>query len=217
MPVYSSGPEIRKRLTQCLKVLLFDSLIVIFVPPLVTEAAIVGRAIVEGAVGTAKPVVSCFLGRRGVPEGLRSLKKGQIPSYAFPEAAVRVLSGATRYGEWRNRPLGEEREFPEADPEQARGVITHAWERLGREGGWLLPAEVETLLTAYGIRFPQSRTPATTPFIIRRGCRTPFGISSSFISGSPKQNISVLAIGLAPIPVPIGSRITPPIPVAAPP
>ena len=41
--------------------------------------------------------------------------------------------------------------------------------------------------------------------------------SSGGVSGSAKQNISVLATGMAPSPVPIGSRITPPMPVAAPP
>ena len=37
------------------------------------------------------------------------------------------------------------------------------------------------------------------------------------VSGGAKQKTSVLQIGLAPMPVPIGSRITPPMPVLAPP
>ena len=43
---------------------------------------------------------------------------------------------------------------------------------------------------------------------------TPGGKSPDAISGGAKQKTSVLQIGLAPSPVPIGSRITPPIPVA---
>jgi hypothetical protein len=38
-----------------------------------------------------------------------------------------------------------------------------------------------------------------------------------FINGSAKQNTSVLKISLHPLPVPNGSRLTPTIPVNAPP
>ena len=41
--------------------------------------------------------------------------------------------------------------------------------------------------------------------------------SSAGVSGGAKQKTSVLQIGLAPRPVPSGSRITPPMPVLAPP
>src|SRR5207253_11223883 len=59
--------------------------------------------------------------------------------------------------------------------------------------------------------------PATTPFITLSGCSTPGGSDSGGVSGGAKQNTSVLQIGLAPRPVPSGSRITPPSPVLAPP
>src|SRR2546423_14931452 len=49
------------------------------------------------------------------------------------------------------------------------------------------------------------------------GCSTPGGSSSGGVSGGAKQNTSVLQIGLAPRPVPSGSRMTPPMPVLAPP
>ena len=45
----------------------------------------------------------------------------------------------------------------------------------------------------------------------------PAAAQSAGVSGGAKQNTSVLQIGLAPRPVPSGSRITPPTPVFAPP
>src|SRR3972149_763528 len=51
---------------------------------------------------------------------------------------------------------------------------------------------------------------------MRRGCRTPFGRSAWGRSGGPKQKTSVFMMGLAPSPVPSGSRIKPPRPGAAP-
>ncbi len=137
-----------------------DALLALFVPPIITESKAVGQAIVAGAEGTEKPVVACFLGRHGVPEGLHSLKRGHIPSYAFPESAVRVLHRAMRYGEWLRRPEGTERSFDDVDREAADAVMLTARERLGKDGGWLAPGEVERLVRAYGIKAPQARVVA---------------------------------------------------------
>ena len=137
-----------------------DALIVLFVPPIVTEAKAVGQAIVQGASGTTKPVLSCFLGRQGVPEGLRSLKRAQIPSYAFPESAVRVLARAVRYGEWLRKPRGRVHGFYDVRRDEALSVVEAARERLEGEEGWLSPTEVERMLRAYGVRFPDARVTA---------------------------------------------------------
>ncbi len=134
-----------------------DAVIVLFVPPIITEPKEVGQAIVAGAEGTKKPVLSCFLGRHGVPEGLRSLKRGHIPSYAFPESAVRVLSRAVRYGEWLERPEGRERAFADLDAAAARRALESARSRLDGSAGWLSPPEVGAVLGAYGIRVPEAR------------------------------------------------------------
>ncbi len=65
--------------------------------------------------------------------------------------------------------------------------------------------------------FPPSIMPWWTPLITAFGWRSPDGISSSGVSGFPKQRKSVLNNGRAPLPVPIISRFTPTIPVIAPP
>jgi len=128
-----------------------DSLVVLFVPPLVTEARAVGQAIARGAEGTRKPVLACFLGRQGAPARLKSDGDMQIPSYAFPETAIRVLARAVSYGKWLGRPEGEERRFPEVDRGTVTRVLAEARTRLGSGGGWLSPGEVDAVLTAYGI------------------------------------------------------------------
>jgi len=124
-----------------------DSVIVIFVPPLVTGAQDVARAILAGAAGNKKPVLSCFMGSHGVPESLRSLNEGHIPSYSFPEAAARTLARAVRYGVWRNAPPGKTPSLTNVDPAKARDVIARA-----ERGGWLQAPLLPELLNAYGIR-----------------------------------------------------------------
>ncbi|HKX18763.1 MAG TPA: GNAT family N-acetyltransferase, partial [bacterium] len=82
-----------------------DALIVIFVPPLVTEAADVARALVEAAreIDRKKPILTVFMSARGVPEALRA-SDVRLPSFVFPEAAAIALARAARYGVWRSRP-----------------------------------------------------------------------------------------------------------------
>ena len=136
-----------------------DALIVIFVPPLVTQARDVGEAIVRGTVGATKPVLSCLLGKQGMPDWLESVPRADIPSYAFPETAVQVLARAARYRKWLGRPEGTERAFTDLATDRVAGVVTQADERLDAKGGWLTPAEVETVLSAYRIPVV-STTPA---------------------------------------------------------
>ncbi len=134
-----------------------DALLVLVVRPIIMNASEIGRAVVRGAAGSNKPVLSCFMGRQGIPEALSSLKEAQIPSYAFPESAIRVLSRVARYGEWKERPHGSIPELPDFDRDKISAVLEHARARLGTEGGWLSPGEVDELLTHCGIATPVSR------------------------------------------------------------
>lgn len=135
-----------------------DAVIVIFVPPLVTGAQDVARAILSGASGSKKPVLSCFMGSHGVPESLRSLQEGHIPSYAFPEAAARTLARAVAYGVWRNKPPGKTPALQGVNTDRAREVIAASLE--GAKAGdsrWMAGDAAEDLFRAYGIRTSGAR------------------------------------------------------------
>ena len=144
-----------------------DSLLVIYVPPIVTRPLDVAHAIVRGSAAAAreaadrgedrKPVLTCFMGTHGVPEGLRSLQEGQIPSYAFPESAAIALARATRYGRWRAEPEGTVPRF-EVDRDAADRIVAAARARAGTEAlVWLDPGESTALLAAYGLSSPPAR------------------------------------------------------------
>ena len=136
-----------------------DAVIVIFVPPLVTGALDVARAILKGVKGSTKPVLSCFMGSHGIPESLKSLNEGHIPSYAFPEAAARTLARVVKYGVWRETPPGEVPKLKGVDPGKASAVIERSL--AGTEPGdsrWAEPAALQEIFQAYGIRTPELRT-----------------------------------------------------------
>ena len=135
-----------------------NAIIVIFVPPLVTGAPEVARAILAGAKGSKKPVLSCFMGSHGVPESLRSLQEGHIPSYAFPEAAAHTLARAVAYGSWRAKPPGKVPSMQDLHPERGSESIARALEGAKPgESRWMTGPGVEDLMRAYGIRTTGAR------------------------------------------------------------
>ncbi len=158
--IASASPEVYEEATR----LLFadanvDAVMVVFVPPIVTRSQDVAHAIVRvaeeaRAAGNTKPVVSCFLGRHGVTEGLRSLHEGHIPSYAFPESAAIALARAARYGAWRAEPEGRVLRYTDVSPTAANDALSDA----RRRGARLLdPLETARLLSAYNIAMPSMR------------------------------------------------------------
>jgi acyl-CoA synthetase (NDP forming) len=77
------------------------------------------------------------------------LTQERVPTYAFPEAAARVLSKVADYAEWRAQPLGRFLEFDDVDAQLARDICRRALEQRGN--GWLTTEETRQLLTAMGL------------------------------------------------------------------
>jgi acetyl coenzyme A synthetase (ADP forming)-like protein len=137
-----------------------DSLIVIFIPPLLTDIETVASAIVDGARNAGgKPVIANLMAAKGAPEIL-----GSIPSYVFPEAAASALAKVTAYGEWRNKPLGTVPVFSDIRVDELRTIVQAV---LARGGGWLSPVEIGELFAAAGITVAKSRFVSTLDDALR--------------------------------------------------
>jgi len=129
-----------------------DALLAIFVPPLVTRAQDVARAIASASEGAGdKPVVACFLGKAGVPEELRGENgRRTIPSFAFPEAAAHALGRVAGLADWRRRPTGTVPVFGDIDLPGARAIVASALD-MHPDGAWLDPDDAGALLACFGI------------------------------------------------------------------
>lgn len=130
-----------------------DSVIAIFIPPLITSADEVATAIAEAAAQGGKPVAGVFMRSHAAPESLAA-----VPCYAFPEPAAIALSRVASYGEWKRRPQGEVASFTDIQGGLARAVVDTA---LRRGGGWLTAVEANALVTAAGIATPRSHLAAS--------------------------------------------------------
>lgn len=125
-----------------------DAILTIFVPPLVSEAVDVARAIHEVAL-TKPPIPIAAVFMTGQPPPAELAGDGvRVPGYEFPEEAARAVAHAARLGRWRARPEASPAAPPGVRTYEAAAIISGA---LGREEGWLREEDVAALLSCYGL------------------------------------------------------------------
>ena len=137
-----------------------DAVIVIYVPTTTGGAEAVAGALrgVQARYSGHVPLLSVFMQAGGAraslvgEDGARS-----IPTYTFPEAAALALSRAVGHGAWRERDPGGEMKIEEGSATSIRKVIDTALNRMGEEGGWLDPDEIDKCLRLAGLRTPITR------------------------------------------------------------
>jgi len=148
--IASAGPQEYERaiatLAACPDI---DSLIVIFTPPLATQAPEVIRAIQRGARDLSRPIplLGVFLSKESAPR-IVSSEGVRVPHYPFPEDAARALSLAAHYSAWRAIPEEPPTELDGIDRDRAAGAIATA---LAGGGGWMTSPGMGELLACYGI------------------------------------------------------------------
>jgi acetyltransferase len=129
-----------------------DSLLLIFVPPMMVSSTDVVTGIEELRQQFSKPVLGVIMATESFFEELNRKRPGHMAIYHFPEPAVQALGALERYRHWRERPVGEVREFP-VEREAARALLETARAK-GRSH--LSTPEALRLLAHYGIPVPRS-------------------------------------------------------------
>ncbi|WP_129670651.1 acetate--CoA ligase alpha subunit [Candidatus Chloroploca sp. Khr17] len=129
-----------------------DGLIIMLTPQAQSALVEIAETIGETAARYKKPVVTCFMGGYSLGPALAALSRAHIPNYTFPERAVQSIAGMHHYYERRRRPQRIYRTF-ETDQDQVRQIFAdaHASGRVELSEG-----EVRAVLSAYGLRLPES-------------------------------------------------------------
>jgi acetate---CoA ligase (ADP-forming) len=137
-----------------------DSLVVLFVPPVVAGTDEVAAAILEvvDRASTDKPVLAVLISREGTPAALRK-EGGSVASFAYPESAARALGLAAARAEWLRRPAGTVPPPPTVDAGAARRIVDAALE--GQSETWLEAEGTRGLLEAYGVPIVPERVAQT--------------------------------------------------------
>jgi acetyl coenzyme A synthetase (ADP forming)-like protein len=145
-----------------------DAVAVNFTPPLVTRrtddvAAAIVAAVDRAAAradttpldehpAVARPVVASLLGADESGQAVLRSARNPVPSFIYPETAVRALAHALRYGEWRERPTGTVPVLADVDVNEARRRLPQVGE-VGADvsSGWVTGAQAMDVLAAFGV------------------------------------------------------------------
>lgn len=148
----ASADSVRYR--KALKIVLddpgVDGAIVICVPPVIIDVEATAEAISKVAAGCGKPVLGVFMGADYASKGRLILESRGVPSFTFPESAVRAYAAMADYARIKARPVGRVRTF-RVDRAAVRAAISAA-RRAGRTA--LKDKETLAVLKAYGIPMP---------------------------------------------------------------
>ena len=126
-----------------------DSIIVIFIPPMVMDNSTVAAKILNASkkANGNKTIVSVFMASRGITDMLQG-DGVRVPSFPFPEDAAAALALATEYGKWKYSPESKEREIEVKDRDEVKAIISSAIEA---RRDWLSYDEASSILENYGI------------------------------------------------------------------
>ncbi len=136
-----------------------DGVLVVLTPQAMTQISETAHAIgqVFSELDSGKPILTCFMGQRGVSPGVKILASYNIPNYAFPERAVGAMKAMFQHHQWLQRPAPNIQKF-KVEEEKVRQVF-HQVRAEGRLA--LGEAEARLILQTYGLRIPQSRLVTT--------------------------------------------------------
>jgi acetyl coenzyme A synthetase (ADP forming)-like protein len=127
-----------------------DAIVAIFVPPLITRAEDVARAIRTAALDAdGVAIATVFMNSEGAPPAEDG--EAGVPSFGFPEDAARALGHVAGYGHWRNQPIGRLPQLDDVRSDEAAAILAR------RRDGWLAPLDVTALLDCYGLAHVATR------------------------------------------------------------
>jgi acetyltransferase len=136
------------------------SVLVILTPQAMTESMVTAENLLRIHESfPEKPIVTVFMGGKGVEDAQKFLLKNGIPSYDFPDKGMKTLSSLYNYARFLKAPVNKPVRFRDIQPDRVRKVIdsVRADKRIV-----LLSHEAAEIVRAYGISAPESRV-AQTP------------------------------------------------------
>ncbi len=176
-----------------------DALVVILTPVDLAQSDNILEGIRAGIVagraagGGEKPILACLMTEslRGAP-----LHAGAevIPTFVFPENAVRALGRMARYAGWRAQPPGLFWSFDDLHIDEARHICVQAISERG--SGWLTPSETSTLLQSIGVPAATSALAHSPEEAVSLAALMGFPVAAKLASASVQHKTELGAVRL---------------------
>ncbi len=166
-PVDVLGDALADRYEFALDAVLDDpnvhSVIVLLTPQVMTQPQPTAEAIVNVSHSKpGKPVLTCFLGAGKVEQAVAILRRGKIPQYDSPEAAVLTVKVMADYVRWKARPKRVVKLFP-VNRHKVESIIERHLRQGLRQIG---EAEAKEILEAYGFVTPKDALATTAEQVV---------------------------------------------------
>jgi acetyl coenzyme A synthetase (ADP forming)-like protein len=88
-----------------------DQVVVIVTPQMMTNVKEIADVVAEIKSYCGKPIIGCLMGLVDVYPAVEILQKHGVPTFTFPENAMRALEAKVRFAEWVRSPISEYRRF----------------------------------------------------------------------------------------------------------
>jgi len=135
-----------------------DGLMVVLTPQAMTEIEDTAEAVGKLSKKIDKPVLACFMGEAKVKQGIKILRKYNVPNYSFPERASLAFRAMSQYRSVKSRQDPVYESF-EVDNQAVRKVLETAKD----DGRYAIgDAEAWDILKAYGLSIPRSELAKTS-------------------------------------------------------
>jgi len=174
-----------------------DSVIVLFVPPVVARSADVAEGVVRAAELADvpdKPVLGVFVTHEGTPAALLREPR-RVAAFPYPESAARALGRAVERAEWLRAPAGRQPELDGIDERAPRQTVARLLD--GSSDVWLAPGDVRDLLTAYGIPVVPERVAGSVDEAVAAAAELGFPVVvKTAEAGAHKTELGLLALDL---------------------
>ncbi len=155
-PIDMTPKSDRSQYEACARILLqdegIDSLLVVFVPPMMIDAMEIADGLEALRKEFEKPLLGVFMAPEEFFQELNETRPGHMAIYMFPESAVHALAALDRYRQWRQKPVGRVRSF-DVDRKAAEDLLK---EVRRQERSELTALEAQRLLECYGIPVARS-------------------------------------------------------------
>lgn len=135
-----------------------DIILMLLTPQAMTQPAATAEAVVRIThEKPVKPILTCFLGAGKVEEGVRILRRGNIPQMDAAENAVAAAKVMADYARWRSRPKRVVKLFP-VNRRKVENIVERHLRHGTRE---VAENESKEILEAYGFVTPKGSIATT--------------------------------------------------------
>ncbi len=123
-----------------------DGIIVVLTPQAMTKITETARAVIDADEENDKTILATFMGVVDVSEGVHMLRAHHVPTYAFPEDAVRSFAAMARYTDWVSRPRTRYRTY-----EVDKGGVAQLLATAPQAHGFIPTPTAFKVLEGYGL------------------------------------------------------------------